>query len=39
MLRDLRRLMLDGYKLHVVRGFDFFPNTHHIEIVASLVLT
>ena len=39
IVRDLPRLILDGYKMHVVRGFDFFPNTHHIEIVASLVLT
>jgi 23S rRNA (uracil1939-C5)-methyltransferase len=39
MVRDLRELMLKGYGMHAVRGFDFFPNTHHIEIVASLVLT
>jgi 23S rRNA (uracil1939-C5)-methyltransferase len=39
MVRDLRQLTLKSYKTHVVRGFDFFPNTHHIEIVASLVLT
>lgn len=39
MARDLRRLMLNNYKVHSVRGFDFFPNTHHIEMVTSLVLT
>jgi 23S rRNA (uracil1939-C5)-methyltransferase len=39
MVRDLRRLILKSYRIHVVRGFDFFPNTHHVEIIASLVLT
>jgi len=39
LVRDLRQLMLKGYTIRIVRGFDFFPNTHHIEIVASLVLT
>jgi 23S rRNA (uracil1939-C5)-methyltransferase len=39
LVRDLRLLALRGYKVGSVRGFDFFPNTHHIEIVASLLLT
>jgi len=39
LVRDLRQLMLKGYQIRIVRGFDFFPNTHHIEIAASLVLT
>jgi 23S rRNA (uracil1939-C5)-methyltransferase len=39
MVRDLRRLILKSYRIHAVRGFDFFPNTHHVEIIASLVLT
>jgi len=39
LVRDLRQLRLKGYETCTVRGFDFFPNTHHIEIVASLVLT
>jgi 23S rRNA (uracil1939-C5)-methyltransferase len=39
LVRDLRQLMLKRYKIDVVRGFDFFPNTHHMEIVASLLLT
>lgn len=39
LVRDLRRLMLKRYKMQVVRGFDFFPNTHHVEMVASLLLT
>jgi len=39
LLRDLRELMVQGYEIQWVLGFDFFPNTHHIEIVASLLLT
>jgi 23S rRNA (uracil1939-C5)-methyltransferase len=39
LVRDLRQLVLRGYKVDKVRGFDFFPNTHHIEIVAGLLLT
>jgi 23S rRNA (uracil1939-C5)-methyltransferase len=39
LVRDLRQLTVRGYKMYDVRGFDFFPNTHHIEIVASLLLT
>jgi 23S rRNA (uracil1939-C5)-methyltransferase len=39
LLRDLRQLILNGYKMQMVRGFDFFPNTHHIEMVTSLLLT
>jgi 23S rRNA (uracil1939-C5)-methyltransferase len=39
LVRDLRQLILRGYEVRSVRGFDFFPNTHHIEIVASLLLT
>ena len=39
LVRDLRQLILKGYKVSRVRAFDFFPNTHHFEIVASLLLT
>jgi 23S rRNA (uracil1939-C5)-methyltransferase len=39
LVRDLRELVRKGYKVLGVRGFDFFPNTHHIEIAASLLLT
>ena len=47
-LRLLRSANLDprprkagrhGYRVARVRGFDFFPNTHHIEAVAELLLT
>ncbi len=39
LVRDLRQLISKGYKLRRVCAFDFFPNTHHLEIVASLLLT
>jgi 23S rRNA (uracil1939-C5)-methyltransferase len=39
LVRDLRELILKGYKVGRVCAFDFFPNTHHVEIVASLLLT
>jgi 23S rRNA (uracil1939-C5)-methyltransferase len=39
LARDLRMLTAGGYKLDRVHGFDFFPNTHHVEIAASLLLT
>jgi 23S rRNA (uracil1939-C5)-methyltransferase len=39
LARDLQRLSAERYKLQLVRAFDFFPNTHHLEIVVSLLLT
>ena len=36
LVRDLRKLADQGYRVARVRGFDFFPNTHHIEAVAEL---
>jgi 23S rRNA (uracil1939-C5)-methyltransferase len=39
LARDLRQLILQGYKVGCVSAFDFFPNTHHIEIVTSMLLT
>jgi 23S rRNA (uracil1939-C5)-methyltransferase len=39
LVRDLQQIILRGYTVRNVRGFDFFPNTHHLEIVASLLLT
>ena len=39
LARDLRAMAAHGYKLSRVRAFDFFPNTHHAEIVAHAVLT
>jgi len=39
LVRDLLALHRADYRLAEVRAFDFFPNTHHIEIVTSLLLT
>jgi 23S rRNA (uracil1939-C5)-methyltransferase len=37
--RDLRELESRGYRIDRVRAFDFFPNTHHIEVAAHALLT
>ena len=39
LARDLRALTGAGYKIDQVRGFDFFPNTHHVEIAVHALLT
>ena len=39
LARDLKALRACGYQLNFVRAFDFFPNTHHAEVVAEAVLT
>jgi 23S rRNA (uracil1939-C5)-methyltransferase len=39
LVRDLRQFILQNYKISRVNAFDFFPNTHHMEIVTSLLLT
>ncbi|MGA9722001.1 MAG: class I SAM-dependent RNA methyltransferase [Candidatus Binatus sp.] len=39
LARDLRVLAGAGYKIKRVRGFDFFPNTHHVEIAVHALLT
>ena len=39
LARDLRALETRGYRLKNLRAFDFFPNTHHVELVAHAVLT
>jgi 23S rRNA (uracil1939-C5)-methyltransferase len=39
LVRDLRVLTNAGYKIKQVRAFDFFPNTHHVEIAAHALLT
>jgi 23S rRNA (uracil1939-C5)-methyltransferase len=39
LVRDMRALCTQGYRVGRVRGFDFFPNTHHIEAVAEALLT
>jgi tRNA/tmRNA/rRNA uracil-C5-methylase (TrmA/RlmC/RlmD family) len=37
LARDLALLAGRGYRLTGIRAFDLFPNTHHVEAVASLV--
>ncbi|HJN93024.1 MAG TPA: hypothetical protein QGF05_09920, partial [Dehalococcoidia bacterium] len=37
--RDVKRLLDGGYRLDSLEAFDLFPNTAHVEIVASLRLT
>ena len=39
LARDLRVLAAAEYKISRVRGFDFFPNTHHVEIAVHALLT
>jgi 23S rRNA (uracil1939-C5)-methyltransferase len=36
LARDLKLLLAAGYRLATVRGFDMFPQTHHVEVVATL---
>jgi 23S rRNA (uracil1939-C5)-methyltransferase len=36
LARDLRVLTEDGYVVSSVKAFDFFPNTHHCEVLALL---
>jgi 23S rRNA (uracil1939-C5)-methyltransferase len=38
LARDLRRFLEAGYRLDAVRGFDLFPNTAHVEVLALLTL-
>jgi len=35
LARDAARLLASGYTLGPLRAFDFFPNTPHVEVVAS----
>jgi 23S rRNA (uracil1939-C5)-methyltransferase len=39
LARDLRALCACGYRITAVRALDFFPNTHHAEVVVRAVLT
>lgn len=38
LARDLRQFVEAGYAVHSVVGFDMFPQTHHLETVATLML-
>ena len=37
LARDVGLLAARGYRLSAIRAFDLFPNTHHVEAVATLV--
>jgi 23S rRNA (uracil1939-C5)-methyltransferase len=39
LVRDLQLAISGGYKVRGVSAFDFFPNTHHVEVVANVLLT
>jgi 23S rRNA (uracil1939-C5)-methyltransferase len=36
LARDLRKLVAAGYMISSIRGFDLFPQTHHVETVVRL---
>jgi 23S rRNA (uracil1939-C5)-methyltransferase len=36
LARDLRKLIVGGYRTRSIRGFDLFPQTHHVETVVRL---
>lgn len=37
LARDLKKLIAAGYKLHSIKAFDMFPQTHHVETVVRLL--
>ncbi|MFZ0063001.1 MAG: class I SAM-dependent RNA methyltransferase [Pyrinomonadaceae bacterium] len=37
LARDLKKLIAAGYKLHSIKAFDMFPQTHHVETVVRLI--
>lgn len=38
LARDLKKLIAGGYSLTSIRAFDMFPQTHHVETVAHLMI-
>lgn len=36
LARDLKKLCADGYRIDRIKGFDLFPQTHHVETVVQL---
>ena len=39
LARDLSRLRVEGYRLEHIEGFDLFPQTPHVEALATLAAT
>lgn len=39
LVRDLQGLGANGYRIGRVQAFDFFPNTHHVEVAVQALLT
>ena len=37
LARDLKKLFAGGYTIRSIRGFDLFPQTHHVETVVRLI--
>ena len=38
LARDLKKLVAGGYTINSIRGFDLFPQTHHVETVVRLAV-
>lgn len=36
LARDLKKLVAGGYEVQSIKGFDMFPQTHHVETVVHL---
>jgi 23S rRNA (uracil1939-C5)-methyltransferase len=36
LARDLKKILAQGYAIRSIRGFDLFPQTHHVETVVRL---
>jgi 23S rRNA (uracil1939-C5)-methyltransferase len=38
LARDLKKFVAGGFRIEWLRGFDMFPQTHHVETVAHLTV-
>jgi len=38
LARDLKKLVAGGFRVESLKGFDMFPQTHHVETIVHLVL-
>ena len=36
LARDLKKLIAGGYRIDLIRAFDMFPQTHHVETVVHM---